>query len=104
MANVQITKQGLVDDGIYGYEMESPYSWVRFGKDTNNVFIVYAVGTTQTERNKGHATYLLDVFFQLIKKAKGSVCIQSYTAAGEIYIKHIIEKLSQQYGVRIVNC
>lgn len=104
-SKIQIHKQGLVDDGVYGYELESEYSWIRFGRDTsNNVFILYMIGTTETQRNKGYAKKLLEVFFQMIKKVNGSICIGAYTGSGQLYVKPAVEEFSKKYGVRIVKC
>lgn len=101
--NIKIEKQGLVDDGIYGYKLVSPYSWITFGKSpSNNIFIVFMIGTHDKFRNQGYATKLLDVFFKMIKKANGNIMIESYTSAGEIWIKPVIEKLAKKYGVRLI--
>lgn len=100
---VQIKKQGLIDDGVYGYEMFFGPSWIRFGRDmATNTFIVYMIGTSIQERGKGHAKRLLDVFFKMIYRANGAVKVDSYTAAGEIWIRHVIERLAQMYGIRMV--
>lgn len=102
-SKVQIVKKGLVDDNIYGYEMTFGPSWLNFGRDfRTNTFILDMVGTSSQERNRGHATRLLDVFFRMVSQIKGVVKVDVYTAAGEIYLRHIIERLAQKHKVRLV--
>jgi len=102
--NYEITKQGLVDDGIYGYEIKSTHSYLRYGfEPTSRAFYLYNIGTLDPdERNRGYAKAILEFFFQMIQKAGGTLHIDSYTASGERYIKHIVDRLSQQYKVRLV--
>ena len=101
---VTITKQGLIDDGIYGYEMKTNTSYIRYGHNPDTkMFYMYNIGTLNVDdRNKGYAKSLLDTFFQLIKQNRGSLTAGSYTTSGMAYIDHLIQKLSKQYGVRLV--
>lgn len=98
----QIKSKGMVDNGIYGFELSDGHSWINFGRGVGHHFIIYMVGTKHDERNQGHATRLLRIFFQMVKKARGTIEIESYTAAGNLYLKHIIDRLSKEYGVRVI--
>jgi len=102
--NPKINHQGLVDTDINGFEMESEYSWITFGRSVSDprLFIIYMIGTDPKEQGKGHATKLLDYFFAMVNKLKGTVEVESYTAAGEIKIRHVIEKMAKKYNVRLV--
>jgi hypothetical protein len=102
--NITIFNQGLVDDGIYGYELKSPTSYLRYGYEpATKIFYLYNVATPKIEnQHKGYAKQILEFFFQLIKKNDGTIDPGSYTTSGESYIKHMVERFSKQYGVRIV--
>lgn len=101
--NPTISKQGLVDDGIFGYEMTTPQSRVRYGYEpSSKIFYLYNIATNPDERNQGHAKALLEHFFQLIKSYGGTLDPGSYTGSGMAYIKHVVERLSKQYNVRLV--
>jgi N-acetylmuramoyl-L-alanine amidase len=103
-AEVSVEKQGLIDDGIYGYQMSNDYSWMRYGYEpSRRVFYLYSIATPNADdQNKGHAKALLESFFQLIKRYGGALDAGSYTASGMAYIKHVVERFSKQYGVRLV--
>lgn len=100
----EFTTHGLVDNGIYGYEMRTPTSRISYGYEpTTKTFYLYNIMTPNTgDRNKGYAKSLLEDFFQLVKHYGGALDVEPYTAAGLSYIKHVVERLSKQYGVRLV--
>jgi len=102
--NFNLSKQGLVDDGIYGYELTSSHSYLRYGYDPiQRLFFLYNVGTpNEADKNKGYAKALLEHFFQIIKQSRGSLDTGPFTTSGNAYIKHVIERLAQQYGVRLI--
>lgn len=99
-----IEKQGLVDDGIYGYQMNNGYSIIRYGfEPSSKIFYLYTISTPNMEdRNKGYAKTLLETFFQLIKRYNGALDVGSYTTSGMSHIKHVVERFSKQYGIRLV--
>jgi len=100
-----ISNQGLVDDGIYGYELKSDYSFIRYGLDPlNRSFHLYVIMTPKLEdRNKGYAKELLNYFFQIVKENKGVLYPGPYTTSGETYIKHVIEeRMAKEYKVRLL--
>lgn len=108
--HVKLFKHGLVDENVYEYELvlqlnNMDLSTIKFGKDdTRRSIFFYMIATTTTHRNQGFAKELLDAFFRMIKKMNYSLCIDSYTAAGEIYVRHVIEDLAKKYGVRMIKC
>ena len=101
---INIIRQGLVDDGIIGYEMRSPKSFIRYGYEpTRKLFYLYMVGTPNTnDRNQGHSKSIIDNFFQLIKQYNGTLDVGSYTGEGMDYVKHVIERLAKQYRIRLI--
>lgn len=104
MSEITNTNTGLVDDGITGYELRSPQSYVRYGySPSSNTFFVYNIGTPNIDdRNKGHAKYLIEVFFQIVKNKGGRIDVGTYTASGEQYIKHVMQYFSKQYNVKLI--
>jgi len=104
MGSITLSKRGLVDDGIYGYELKSPQSYLRYGVEpTRNQFYLYNIGTPNEEdKNKGYAKALLEHFFQIIKQANGTLDTGPFTTSGNAYIKHVVERLAKEYGIRIV--
>ena len=96
--------QGLVDNGIMGYELKSLKSYIRYRYEPDTkIFYLDNVGTpNQDDLNKGYAKALLETFFQLIKGKGGTLDSGPYTTSGMAYIKHVVERLSKQYGVRLV--
>jgi hypothetical protein len=102
--NVKLDRQGLIDKDVIGFEMNSEYSWITFGRSVSDprLFIIYMVGTADKERKQGHATQLLNYFFAVVKKIGGMVKVESYTAAGEVRIRHVIERLAKKYNVRLI--
>lgn len=104
VGGIDIIRQGLVDDGVFGYEMRSPKSFVRYGfEPSRKLFHLYMVGTPNTDdRNQGHSKSVLDSFFQFIKQSNGALDVGSYTGEGMDYVKHVVERLAKQYGVRLV--
>lgn len=101
---ISIVKQGLVDDGVYGYEMRNLFSRLRYGYEpSTKTFYLYNITTpNQENRNKGSAKELLESFFQLIKQYGGALDSGPYTGLGMNYIKHVVERLSKQYSVPLV--
>lgn len=100
---IEITNQGLVDDGIVGYELRSPHSYLRYGHETRtNVYHFYNIGTNVNDRHKGHATFLIHILFNKIKANNGILNVGHYTKSGEMYIKPVVDRLSKEYEVRIV--
>jgi len=102
--NIEIIKKGLVDDGVYGYEMKSPYSYLRYRYEpSSKMFYLDNIATPNLEdQNKGYAKAILESFFQFIKQKEGALDVGSYTTSGMSYIKPLVEKFSQQYNVRLV--
>lgn len=102
--NATISKQGLIDDGIYGYEMKSPHSYLRYGYEpASKIFYLYNITTPVfQDKNKGYAKALLESFFQLIKQYGGALDSEPYTTSGMAYIKHVVERLSKKYNVQLV--
>jgi 8-oxo-dGTP pyrophosphatase MutT (NUDIX family) len=100
----EFINKGLVDDGIFGYEMRSKKSFISYGYDpAYKLFYLYNIMTpNEADTNKGHAKRLLEDFFQLIKQYGGALDIGPYTAAGVSYIKHVVERLSKEYNVPLV--
>lgn len=104
-SNISFIKKGLVDDGVWEYEIKSLYSYLRYRCEPDTkTFYLDNIGTPdQMNKNKGHATELLEVFFEYIKSQNGTLDSGAYTTSGMAYIKPTIERLSREYGVRIVN-
>ena len=107
----RVTSNGLVDEDLYEYDLTIygdegiPMSWVTYRKDLNRrLIIIGMVGTKQEFRNQGLSKRVLDILFQGLQKTKWPVCVEAYTAAGEIYIRHVIENLAAKYGVRMIKC
>ena len=100
--NISIERLGLVDDDIFEYKLISEQSWITFGKDSRHNYIIYMIGTYNEFRNQGHASRLLEVLFRMIKKENGTVTVESYTSAGEIWIRGAIEKMAIKYRVRLI--
>lgn len=101
---IKIKSEGLVDDGIYGYRMSSPYSYISYGFEPNNkLFHLYMIQTPEvSNRNKGYAKDLLDAFFDFIRQKGGALEVDSYTGSGNAYIKHVVQRLSTEYGVQVI--
>jgi N-acetylmuramoyl-L-alanine amidase len=102
--NFSMAKQGLVDDGIYGYELKSSTSTLKYGYEpSSRVFYLYNIATpSESDRNKGYAKALLEHFFQIIKKSNGALDVGPFTTSGTAYIKHVVERLAGEYKVRLV--
>ena len=102
--NATVSNQGLIDDGIYGYEMTNDHSRIRYGYEPDSkTFYLYTIATPNPDdQNKGYAKALLETFFQLIKSYGGALDAGSYTTSGMAYIQHVVERLSKQYHVRLV--
>src|ERR1035437_463258 len=96
--------KGIAGDDIWEYELRSLKSDVRYRHvpDTN-IFYLDNIGTpNQEDKNKGYAKALLETFFQLIKGQGGTLDSGTYTTSGNAFIKPVVERLSKQYGVRLV--
>lgn len=104
MNNIVITPQGLINDGINGYEMRSPYSFIRYGHEpSTNMFYIFNVGTIPEYRHKGYATALLENLFQHMSEHKRAALDEgTYTGSGEDYIKPVVEKFSKQYNIPLI--
>jgi hypothetical protein len=102
--NISTTKQGLVDDGVYGYEIKSPYSYLRYRYEpSTSIFYFDNVGTLKDEdKHKGYAKELMEYFFKLVKDKTGAVDMGAYTTSGMMYVKPVAERLAKQYNVRLV--
>ena len=97
-------KKGLAGDGVWEYELKSPKSYLRYRHEPDTrTFYLDNIGTPiQTDQNKGYAKALLETFFQLIKGQGGALDSGPYTTSGASYVKHVVERLSKPYGVRLV--
>lgn len=64
MSDVKHTNIGLVDDGVTGYELRSPQSYLRYGySPSTNIFFVYNIGTPNPDdRGNGYAKQLIQMF------------------------------------------
>jgi putative nucleotidyltransferase with HDIG domain len=96
--------KGIVGDGVWEYELKSPKSYLRYRHEPDTkIFYLDNIGTpNQDDKNKGYAKALLETFFQLIKGQGGTLDSGTYTTYGNSFIKHVVERLSKQYGVRLV--
>ena len=97
-------KKGIAGDGIWEYELKSPHSYLRYRHEPDTkTFYLDNIGTpNEGDKNKGYAKALLETFFQLIKGQGGALDSGPYTTSGTAYVKHVVERLSKQYGVRLV--
>ena len=102
--NVTLTNQGLVDDGIYGYEVRSPQSYLRYGYEpTTNIFYLYNIGTPNVDDGgKGYAKHLLHILFNKIKERRGMLNVGHYTTSGEMYIRPVVNRFSKEYKIRVM--
>lgn len=99
-----IKRQGIVDDGVIGYEITSPHSTLKYGYDAHaKIYHLYMIATPKVDdREKGYAKELLEYFFQMIKQSGGVLNVESYTGSGMDFIKPLVQRFSKQYGVRVV--
>ena len=104
MNDITITPEGLIDDGVYGYKMTSVHSFISYGYAPNSkVFYIRMIQTpNKDDQNQGYAKAILETFFQMVKQKGGMVDEGVQTSPGNAYIKHVKERLANQYGVRIV--
>jgi 8-oxo-dGTP pyrophosphatase MutT (NUDIX family)/spore germination cell wall hydrolase CwlJ-like protein len=102
--NIEIINQGLIDDDIYGYELKSPYSYLRYGHEpSSKTYYILNIGTPKEEdKHKGYASQLLNKLFKIISDSRGNIDAGSFTTSGQDFIKPVIDRLSKQFGVRIV--
>lgn len=96
--------KGISGDGIWGYELRSPKSYLRYRHEPDTkIFYLDNIGTpNQDDKNKGYAKALLETFFQLIKGQGGTLDSGPFTTSGTAYIKHVVERFAKSYGVRLV--
>jgi hypothetical protein len=99
-----ISKRGLIDEGIVGYEMTTPHSYLRYGYEpATRTFYLHNIATPNMEdRNKGYARALLESFFQLIKQYGGALDCDTYTTSGMTFIKPVVERLLIEHRVRLM--
>lgn len=104
MSDIEHINMGLVDDGVTGYEIRSPQSYLRYGySPSTNIFSIYNMGTPNPdERGKGYAKQLIQIFFELVKECGGRVDVGTYTASGEKYIRPVMQRFSRQYNVKLI--
>jgi 8-oxo-dGTP pyrophosphatase MutT (NUDIX family)/GH24 family phage-related lysozyme (muramidase) len=102
-ATIQQKSLGLEDEDTYGYELRSPYSWIRYSHSPSlRLFSIQKVGTDPEHQNQGHAKELLNHFFEMVKKARGTVEVDSYTTSGHNYLKHVVDRMGEMFGVRVI--
>ncbi len=102
-APIQKKSLGLEDEDAYGYELRSPFSWLKYTHSPSaRLFSIKSVGTEPDYRNQGYARQVLDYFFQMVKKSNGVVEVDSYTTSGSNYIKHVVDRLAQSYNIHVV--
>ena len=99
-----IFKKGIVGDGLFEYEMRSPFSFIRYKfSPARKLFYFDMIGTPREEdQGQGHASAILETFFQLMKQYRGTLDCDTYTTSGMSKIKPAIEKMAKQFGIRIV--
>lgn len=102
--DVNVSRQGLIDVGVYGYMLTSPKSYISYGFEPDTkIYHLYMVQTpNESDTNKGYAKALLERFFQIIKKSGGALDVGPYTTSGFAFVKHVIERLAQKYNVRLI--
>ncbi len=101
----QIFERGLINDGVWEYDMQSSNSYIRYGYEPyTNVFYLYNIATPiKEDQNKGYAKLLLEEFFFNINMDGGVLDPGSFTISGMNYIKPLIERFSNKYNVRLIN-
>jgi len=99
-----ISCKGLIGDGVWEYEIKSPYSYLRYRYEPiTKTFYLDNIGTpNQEDKNKGYAKALLETFFRLIKEYGGALDSGPYTTSGMAFIKPVVERFAVKYGVRLV--
>ena len=102
--DVVVFKKGIVGDGVFEYEMRSPFSFIRYKfSPKQKLFYFDMIGTPRADdQGKGHATAIMETFFQMVKQYNGTLDCDTYSTSGMEKIKPSIEKLAKHYGVRIV--
>lgn len=102
--DIKLTKQHLTSVDTYRYEIISPYSYLNFSYDENTrVFSVNMIRTTKIEdRNKGYSKLILKYLFDLIKLNNGTLDTGDYTGPGQLYVKHVIERLAKHYNIKLI--
>ena len=99
-----IVKHGIVGDGVFEYEMRSPFSFIRYKfAPKQKLFYFDMIGTPRAEdQGQGYAKAIMETFFQMVTEHGGSLDCDTYSTSGMEKIKPSIEKLAKQYGVRLV--
>lgn len=102
--NINNTKVGITRDNVYEYKLTSPYSYIIYYFDPKNkIFSFDSIRTLKEENmNKGYAKQLLEVFFKMVNEHGGRLDVGGYTTRGEMYIKHVVERLANQYGIKLI--
>lgn len=100
----QTQSLGMVDIGTKGYKITSPYGYLSYQyEESSNTFKLNMVRIPEeNDQNKGHSKALLKYFFELIHKYHGQLDPGSYTVAGMAHVKHVVDRLAQEYGVKLV--
>lgn len=99
-----IIKRGIVGDGVFEYEMRSPFSFIRYKFSPNQkLFYFDMIGTPrQEDQGQGYASAIMETFFQMVKENGGMLDCDTYSTSGMEKIKPSIERLAKQYRVRLV--
>lgn len=99
-----IIKKGIVGDGVYEYEMNSPFSRILYRYEPSaRLFYLDNISTPRLDdQGRGYAKALLESFFRLIKQYGGALDCDTYTTSGMTKIKPVVEFLSRKYGIAIV--
>lgn len=98
-----VIKKGLVGEGVYEYELRSPFSFIRYRYEPDaRLFYLDSIATPVEHQGKGYAKALLESFFQLVKSYGGALDCDTYTTSGMAKIKPIVEHFSSKYGIRLL--
>lgn len=101
----QSVPQGSLGIGLKSYKWVTPYGYLAYAhQEGTNQFYLLMVQTKPEFRNKGYSKVLVRKFFEHMKKFHGSTLNPgSYTMSGMAWLKHILERFSKEFGVRLVN-
>ena len=99
-----VFKKGIVGDGVFEYEMRSPFSFIRYKfAPKQKLFYFDMIGTPRAaDQGQGHATAVMETFFQMVKQYNATLDCDTYSTSGMEKIKPSIEKLAKKFGVRLV--
>jgi len=100
-----IFKGPLIGDGIWKYELRSPFSVIKYRfAPKQKLFYLDAIATPNIQnQGKGYASAIIETFFNLIKQHKGTLDCDTYSVSGMEKIKPLIERMAKQFGVRLVH-